>query len=228
MQADARSTTHPVQQPIKTEAQAGTAFDDIAYRKGQSIIRMLESFLGENVFRDGIRKYIAAHKYSNTTTADLWEALTEVSGKPVGELAPGWTEQPGFPLVKVRREGDTIKLSQERFAVHFPNPPALQWQVPLTYETEEQSAANGFLLRDLAANLPNELATDRAIKLDVEGHRILSGPIRRRFMEAALAQTDRLSEADRVNLLTDAWALVEANRKPLSHYLDPREPVAEG
>ena len=24
---------------------------------------MLESFLGEEVFRDGIRKYIAAHKY---------------------------------------------------------------------------------------------------------------------------------------------------------------------
>ncbi|HEY5036787.1 MAG TPA: ERAP1-like C-terminal domain-containing protein, partial [Chthoniobacterales bacterium] len=27
-------------------------------------------------------------------------------------------------------------------------------------------------------------------------------------------------EADRVNLLTDAWALVEAKRKPLSHYLE--------
>jgi aminopeptidase N len=219
MQADARSTTHPVQQPITTEAQAGTAFDDIAYRKGQSIIRMLESFLGENVFRAGIRKYIAAHKYSNTTTADLWEALTEVSGKPVGELAPGWTEQPGFPLVKVRREGDTIKLSQERFTAHFPNPPALQWQVPLTYATEEQSATSGFLLRDPAANLPNELATDRAIKLDARD----TGYYRVEYDDASwellLAQTDRLSEADRVNLLTDAWALVEANRKPLSHYL---------
>ena len=219
MQADARSTTHPVQQPITTEAQAGTAFDEIAYRKGQSIIRMLESFLGENVFRDGIRKYIAAHKYSNTTTADLWEALTEVSGKPVGELAPGWTEQPGFPLVKVRREGNTIKLSQERFTVHFPNPPALQWQIPLTYVTQEQPATNGFLLRDQAANLPNELAADRAIKFNVRD----TGYYRVEYDDASwkliLAQTDRLSEADRVNLLIDAWALVEANRKPLSHYL---------
>ena len=144
MQADARSTTHPVQQPVTTEAQAGSAFDEIAYRKGQSIIRMLEGFLGENVFRDGVRKYIAAHKYSNTTTADLWEALTEVSGKPVGELAPGWTEQPGFPLVKVKREGNTIKLSQDRFTVHFPNPPTLQWQVPLTCVTEGQAADERF------------------------------------------------------------------------------------
>ena len=122
MQADARSTTHPVQQPITTEAQAGTAFDEIAYRKGQSIIRMLESFLGENVFRDGIRKYIAAHKYSNTTTADLWQALTEVSGKPVGELAPGWTEQPGFPLVKVRARGEHDQAIAGAFHGAFPKP----------------------------------------------------------------------------------------------------------
>ena len=153
MQSDARSTTHPVQQPIATEAEAGSAFDEITYRKGQSIIRMLESFLGEEVFRDGIRKYIAAHKYSNTTTADLWQALTEVSGKPVGEIAPGWTEQPGFPVVKVEREKNTIKLTQERFTVHFLDPPALQWQIPLTYLTVDPPATNGFLLREKRARL---------------------------------------------------------------------------
>ena len=95
MQSDARSTTHPVQQPVATEAEAGSAFDEITYRKGMSFIRMLESFLGEDVFRDGIRKYIAAHKYSNTTTADLWAALTEVSlasrsakSRPAGRNSP--------------------------------------------------------------------------------------------------------------------------------------------
>ena len=62
MEGDARSTTHPVQQPIATEAEANSAFDDITYKKGQSFIRMLESFLGEDVFRDGIRRYIAAHQ----------------------------------------------------------------------------------------------------------------------------------------------------------------------
>jgi aminopeptidase N len=219
MQSDARSTVHPVQQPIATEAEAGSAFDEITYRKGQSIIRMLESFLGEEVFRDGIRKYIAAHKYSNTTTADLWQALTEVSGKPVGEIAPGWTEQPGFPLVRVEREKNTIKLTQERFTVHFPDPPAIQWQIPLTYLTEDQPATNGFLLREKSASLPNELPGDKAIKFNVED----AGYYRVEYDSASwdllVAQVGRLSEADRVNLLIDAWALVEADRAPLSHYL---------
>ena len=77
MEGDARSTTHPIQQPIATEAEANSAFDDITYKKGQSFLRMLESFLGDDVFRDGIRRYIAAHQYSNSTTADLWNALSE-------------------------------------------------------------------------------------------------------------------------------------------------------
>ncbi len=219
MRYDARSTVHPVQQPIATEAEAGNAFDEITYRKGQSIIRMLENFLGENVFRDGIRKYIAGHKYSNTTTADLWQALTESSGKPVGEIAPSWTEQPGFPLVKVSRQASTIKLAQERFTVNFPNPPALQWQVPLTYVTQDEPATNSFLLRDVEADLPTELASDRAIKFNVAD----AGYYRVEYDEASwrllVDQIEHLAEADRVNLLDDAWALVEAKRKPLSHYL---------
>src|SRR5437763_554099 len=113
MEGDARSTTHPIQQPIATEAEANSAFDDITYRKGQSFLRMLESFLGENVFRDGIRKYMAAHKLSNSTTVDLWNALAEASGKPVVEIAAAWTEQPGFPVVEVARDASgTMTLTQ--------------------------------------------------------------------------------------------------------------------
>ena len=225
MQNDARSTTHPVQQPIANEAEAGSAFDEITYRKGQSLIRMIESFLGEEVFRDGIRKYIAVHKYSNTTTADLWAALTEVSGKPVGEIAPGWTEQPGFPLVKVQRQESTIKLTQERFTVHFENPPALAWQVPLTYAIEGESAPQSFLLRSPNADLPNEVPNERAVKLNVAD----AGYYRVDYDDASwkliMNNLGNLAEADRVNLLADAWALVEANRQPLSHYLGLVEKV---
>src|SRR5207244_332610 len=124
MESDARSTTHPIQQPVATEAEANGAFDDITYKKGQSFLRMLESFLGEDVFREGIRRYMAAHMYSNTTTADLWNALSETSGKAVAEITAGWTEQPGFPVVKVKREQDgSISLTQERFTVNFKNAP---------------------------------------------------------------------------------------------------------
>src|SRR6266540_2002779 len=142
MEGDARSTTHAIQQRVATEAEANSAFDDITYKKGQSFLRMLESFLGEDVFRDGIRRYITAHKYSNATTADLWNALSEASKKPVGDIAAGWTEQPGFPVVTVKRETDgKVRLTQKRFTVNFKNAPPLEWKIPLTYLVIGQAPA---------------------------------------------------------------------------------------
>jgi len=195
MEGDARSTTHAIQQPIANEAEANSAFDDITYRKGQAFLLMLESFLGENAFRDGIRRYIAAHKYSNSTTVDLWKALSDASGKPAGEIAAAWTEQPGFPVLKVKRNGEKVSLTQERFTIHFPNAPVLQWK-----------------------NLPG-VPSDRALKLNADG----AGNYRVEYDEASwkllLDVLPKLKVPDRVNLLGDTWALVQANRAPLSMYL---------
>jgi aminopeptidase N len=219
MEGDARSTTHPIQQPIKTEAEANSAFDDITYRKGMSFIRMIESFLGEDVFRDGIRKYIAAHKLSNTTTADLWNALAEASGKPVAEIAAAWTEQPGFPLVQLSRDSaGKITLTQERFTVHFQNPPPLEWKIPLTFKIPGESATASLLMTTRSMELPNG-SGERAIKLNVEG----AGNYRVQYDDESwkllIAELPKLSVADRVNLLTDGWALVQANREPMNAYL---------
>jgi aminopeptidase N len=217
MEGDASSTTHPIQQPIATEAEANSAFDDITYKKGQSFLRMLESFLGEGVFRDGIRRYIAAHKYSNTTTADLWNALSEASKKSIGEIAAGWTEQPGFPVVKVKREGDgNVQLTQERFTVHFKNAPPLEWKIPLTYSIVEE-APGTLLMTSKIASLQN-IPADRALKLNVNGagnYRVeYDAPSWKLLLEAL----PRLGVEDRVNLLSDVWALVQAGRAPVSLY----------
>ena len=90
MDADARSTSHAIQQHVTDELQADASFDpEITYNKGQAFLRMLEAYLGEDTFRSGIRSYMQAHKYSNATTADLWIALGAASKKDVSALASG-------------------------------------------------------------------------------------------------------------------------------------------
>jgi aminopeptidase N len=217
MEGDARSTTHPIQQRVATEAEANSAFDDITYKKGQSFLRMLESFLGEDIFRDGIRRYIAANKYSNTTTADLWNALSDASNKSVGEIAAGWTEQPGFPVVNVKREADgNVRLSQERFTVNFKNAPPLLWQIPLTYSVVGETPT-ALLMTDKTAAL-EKIPADRALKLNVNG----AGNYRVEYDEPSwqllLNSLPKLGVEDRVNLMSDAWALVQAGRAPVSLY----------
>ena len=70
-------------------------------RKDSPFIRMLESFPRRRHLPRWNPQIHRRHKFSNTTTADLWNALGEASGKPVVEIAAGWTEQPGFPVVQV-------------------------------------------------------------------------------------------------------------------------------
>src|SRR5213596_1539334 len=217
MEGDARSTTHPIQQLIATEAEANSAFDDITYKKGQSFLRMLESFLGEAVFRDGIRRYIAAHKYSNTTTADLWNALSEASGKPVVEIAAAWTEQPGFPVVTVKKEADgKVRLTQERFTVNFKNAPPLLWQIPLTYSVVGETPA-ALLMTDKTAALEN-IPADRALKLNLNGAGNYRVEYDDRSWKLLLEALPKLGVEDRVNLMSDAWGLVQAGRAPVSLY----------
>ena len=217
MEGDARSTTHAIQQRIATEAEANSAFDDITYKKGLSFLRMLESFLGEDVFCDGIRRYIAAHEYSNTTTADLWNALSKASKKPVGDIVAGWTEQPGFPVVTVKRETDgKVRLTQKRFTVNFKNAPPLEWKIPLTYLVIGQAPAT--LLMTGKTEILENIPADRAVKLNVKG----AGNYRVEYDEASwsllLQAVPTLGVEDRVNLLSDAWALVQADRAPASRY----------
>ena len=220
MEGDARSTTHPIQQPIATEAEANSAFDDITYKKGQSFLRMLESFLGQDVFRDGIRQYMATHKFSNSTTADLWNALSESSGQPIAEIAAGWTEQPGFPVVKVKRgEGGKVSLTQERFTINFRNAPPLEWKIPLTYSIDVGQAPVSVLMTGKSAHLQN-IPADRALKLNVKG----AGNYRVEYDEPSwnllLRTLPQLGVEDRLDLLSDAWALVQANRASVSRYFE--------
>ncbi len=217
MEGDARSTTHPIQQPVATEAEANSAFDDITYKKGLSFLRMMEGFLGDEVFRDGVRRYIAAHKYSNTTTADLWNALRETSKKPVTEIAAAWTEQPGFPVVKVERERDgRVKLTQERFTVNYKKAPTLLWEIPLTYSVPGEAPVT-LLMTGKTEHLQN-IPADRALKLNVKdtgNYRVEYDPHSWKLLLDSLPDFD---VEDRVNLLSDAWAFLQADREPASLY----------
>jgi aminopeptidase N len=222
MNDDQRSTTHPIQRAVKTENEAMSAFDSITYAKGQSFLRMLENYLGPDVFRAGIRDYMAAHKYSNTTTADLWNALSQASGKPVAPFARDWTTQPGFPVLELGTDANhQPTLTQHRFTVRNPDAAPLVWQVPVAIEDVASTDKAFVLIPDanpVAVPVGAEQAT--ALKLnagDVGYYRSEYSP---EHFEKLVALTGKLPEADRLNLLGDTWALMVAGRQSSTQFLD--------
>jgi aminopeptidase N len=239
MALDARRTSHPIQQPVANESEAMIAFDAITYNKGQALIRMLENYLGEAAFRDGIRAYMAAHAYGNTTTADLWRALERVGHKPVTEIAASFTEQDGVPLILAEAacDGDKQRLTlrQDRFVVAPSRTaalPARNWQIPVAVgKVGSARPADVLLLRgstDIAAGSCGE-----AIKVnlgDIGYYRVAYGPASAAALAKAMPQ---MSPTDRVSFLADSWAMVQAGRAEPSSYLaliekvgvDDRRPV---
>jgi aminopeptidase N len=237
MELDARRTTHPIQQPIANESQANDAFDTISYQKGQCFLRMAESYLGEETFRAGIRRYLAAHQYSNSTTADLWAALGEASGKPVVALAAGWTEQPGFPIVLVSSVGASLadarvpasgtptptpalRLEQLRFTLNDPAAAPLTWKIPVVLaNTAALSAPSVVLLEERTATVPwpAGAGTPKANAGNTGYYRVLYDDTLAAALRREIAA---LPAGDQLNLLSDTWALVEAGRAPAAAWLD--------
>ncbi len=230
MGLDARRTSHPIQQPVANESEATAAFDGITYSKGQALIRMLESYLGEDTFRAGIRNYTVTHAYGNTVTGDLWRALEKASGKPVAAIAGSFTEQAGVPLIIAESSCDgeeqRIHVRQERFTVRDPDVTPRRWKVPLALAPLQALATPETVLLDEGEM---EIAVGRCgepVKLnlgDIGYYRVEYDTASR----AALVKSFALmTAADRTNLLADGWALMKAGRSDPQSYFELTEEIS--
>jgi len=148
MNLDALPTTHPVVQHIRTAAEMEQAFDSITYQKGQATIAMLEDYVGEDTWRSGIRRYMAAHPYANTQSKDLWSAIEGAGGKDVDLIAEAFTRTPGVPLLRVTaatcKSGQTrLLLAQDAFSLDPESRKGAKptWPMPLLIRVGDQAPA---------------------------------------------------------------------------------------
>jgi puromycin-sensitive aminopeptidase len=112
---DGLRSTRPVEFPVAAPKDADAMFDVLTYEKGASVLRMLEQYLGPDVFRAGVRLYLDRHAFGNTETADLWAALGDASGLPIPQVMHGWVFTPGYPLIDARLDRGRVVLEQRRF-----------------------------------------------------------------------------------------------------------------
>jgi aminopeptidase N len=217
MRLDARSGTHPIIQPIVDVLQANEAFDSITYSKGQAVIRMLESFVGADAFRAGVRNYIRAHAYGNTVTDDLWRELDKASPRPVTTIAHDFTLQPGVPLIRVASSADRVRMTQDRFAADSSARAPLSWHVPvLQRPLDGKSIWRGVVTR----SAPVEVASGRSGAIVNEGQagyfRTLYDPA---LLKIVTTHFRQLSAEDQLGILNDSRALGYSGYEPLADFL---------
>ncbi len=132
VQNDVVETITPIVRIIKGKDKPMDAFDALSYSKSQVVLRMLENWMGKDNFRRGLQSYFNKHKWSNTTSDDLFNSMTSVSDKPIKQMMQDFVMQPGVPVVSVQVNGNTIVLSQERLkTVEVQRNFNEKWVIPL-------------------------------------------------------------------------------------------------
>jgi len=222
MEHDALATTHPVVQRIGTVDQATQAFDDITYQKGESVIRMLENYVGEEAWRAGVRSYIARHAYGNTVSNDLWREIEKAARKPVTAIAHDFTLQPGVPLIRVAdavcKNGKTaVQLTQGEYSKDQENKKPLTWRVPVVAQT-----IGGATVRTVVAGGKASLSLPGCGAVLVNAGQ--AGYYRVQYAPKAFAALAEgfaaLPAIDQLGLLGDSWALGLAGQAPATGFME--------
>lgn len=209
METDALLAGRPVHQDIPSNAQIDSAFDAITYGKGGHIVGMIAAWLGEDKFREGVRRYIAAHRFGSATSEDFFTALADVAGDP--RLVPAmrsFVDQQGVPLLAVRQQGDKVSITQLRYTTAGVAPPDTQWVIPLCLR---RGANRRCFIMDKRT---------QAFTIDGEGP-VFPNPggtgyyrfeLTERHWDQLLAYADDLPGGEAQALVDSLWASIRAGR----------------
>jgi alanyl aminopeptidase len=228
MSEDALATARKIRNPVRSTSEAEEAFDGITYGKGRAVLNMTEAWLGEDVFRDGLRRYVKKHEWGNATASDLYSALAEASGRDVAKVMDTFTDQTGVPLVTASMTcpSNVVKLHQEEYrTLDRKERSDKSWRIPvcITYDEgtklERQCTllerADGEMALSTTARCPMfiypnaEEAGYYRIKLAREDVKRLAG-----------SWLGKLSEQERSGVVSNAWAQVLGGDLPASDFLE--------
>jgi len=205
---DALASTRPIEYPVVTPADAESMFDVLTYEKGAAVVRMLEQFLGEETFRDGVRRYLSDHLGGNTDNADLWAALEAASGEPVGDLMENWIFHGGHPLVEVTADDGRCTLSQRPFR-YDGRDDGTRWQVPVRLRT--------------TVGEHRVLLGDRPVIVELDGPLLTGNADATGFHRTSLPAAPRpalLTAAERAMAVDDRWAATLAGHHDPATFAD--------
>ncbi|XP_001358398.3 glutamyl aminopeptidase [Drosophila pseudoobscura] len=236
--------SHPIIQTVENPDQITEIFDTITYSKGSSLVRMVEDFLGETIFRQAVTNYLNEYKYTTAETSNFFAEIDKLGlDYNVTAIMLTWTVQMGLPVVTVEKISETeYKLTQKRFlsnpndydADHEPSEFNYRWSIPITYTTSGESTVQRVWFyhdqSEITITLP---AAVQWIKFNSEQ----VGYYRVNYAEALweslatelVATPSTFSSGDRASLLNDAFALADSTQLPyetafdMTKYLDKEE-----
>jgi alanyl aminopeptidase len=139
MNNDSLAAAREIREPIEHSNRISGAFDGITYSKGGGVLSMLERYVGEENFREGVRLHMSRHSDETATAEHFIASVTEGSDRVELEAAfKSYIGQAGVPLVSVsldcsNDEKPVLNVTQARYAPlgSSIDPASGQWHIPM-------------------------------------------------------------------------------------------------
>ena len=213
LKRDATDGVQSVHVEVKHPDEINTLFDGaIVYAKGSRLMHMLRRWLGDDAFRKGLGAYFEKHQYGNTIGRDLWDALSQASGRDVAAFMDAWLEQPGYPVVTAKVENDCLILTQKQFFIGEHEDKGRLWPVPLnsnwqglpdTLTTERLEIPN---YADLAAQ------NEGALRLNTENTAHYITDYQGELLDALLNNLSSLDNISKLQIVQERRLLAESGK----------------
>jgi puromycin-sensitive aminopeptidase len=218
---DGLQSSRPVEFEVTSPEEANEMFDALTYGKGSSVLRQIEQYLGEDVFREGVGDYLRTHAYGNTVTRDLWAGLDRASGLDVGSIMDTWILQEGFPQIDVSPTEEGVRLEQRRFLFIPDETDQTQWKIPIQLRgmSDGQPFTKKLLLEDPRAEVVIDGPIDWLI-VNAGGHGFYRVSYAEPLAKSLRANIDQLDDNERYILISDTWAMVESGQARAADFLE--------
>jgi aminopeptidase N len=96
---DRTAGTNEIRQPLANLNEAGTLYGAIIYQKAPIVMRQLETLVGSDGFRDGLRDYLKKYAFANASWQDLIAILDERTPEDLAAWSRAWVEERGRPII---------------------------------------------------------------------------------------------------------------------------------
>ncbi len=127
------------------------------YEKGAWALHILREKVGDEVFKNGVKNYLAKHQYSNVTTEDFLIEIEKEYGQKLTDFRKDWIHQSAFKAEQVYQS-----LIKSSFILDYLKITALR-ETSLTLKTEALNKAlifpNDFIGQEVIYQLDGEPIT---------------------------------------------------------------------
>lgn len=223
MNTDALKAGRPIHQPIPTNGDIDSAFDQVTYGKGGQVVAMIAAYLGDEKFRDGVRLHLKRYAYGTANTDQFFGSLADAAHDPrVLASLKSFVDQQGVPVVRVERTAGGLAVSQKRYALLGTDLPAQSWIIPLCVRVGETRQCS--LLDKPSAVLP--ITASGMIIPNAGGTGYYRFSLPEAEWKTMIAGAGTLPPGEALALTDSLWAGFRAGELPPSLLLDAARAMA--